>query len=253
MEAKKVKPPFVLNTINQSPKQAPINRENGAPWNQFIWVMDGKGEFKISGKTYILGVGDGMFMRHGVPHSYVKVGENLHTRYCTFFVSDDLIDYCIGDKEHVTFRIPDFLNRATDNLTFLARSNAPTLELSAAGYTFVTELFSAIMEDGDRIVSRVKGFLEERCGEPLTLDEIAEFAGLDRFALCRHFKKHHSRSVMNELNAIRIRKAKRLLRYSSENIETIGKLCGFESPAYFALRFKEAVGCSPSDYRLSTT
>ena len=251
MEKINRKLPFVLNTIGESPKQQPINRESGAVWNQFIWVREGQGIFNIAGNTHILGVGDGMFMRRDVPHSYTRVGNSLHTRYCTFFAPDGLIDYCIGDREYITFKIPDFLNRETDTLTFLARSNTPALELSAAGYTYVTELFSAITKNGDSVITKVKEFLENHCGEPLTLDDIAAVSGLDRFALCRYFKKHHKRSVMNELKTIRIRKAKRLLRYSSENIETIGRLCGFESPGYFALRFREECGCSPGEYRAS--
>jgi AraC-like DNA-binding protein len=105
------------------------------------------------------------------------------------------------------------------------------------------------MKSNDNIISTVCEFLESHCKDPLTLDDIADASGLDRFALCRYFKKHHKRSVMDELKAIRIKKAKRLLLYSSQRIGEIGRLCGFESPSYFALRFREECGCSPAKYR----
>ena len=249
MEQLSLKLPFLLNTVSESPKQQPIDRPDGAPWNQFIWIKSGKGFFTVDGDPYILSEGEGIFMRHGVQQSYSRIGDTLHTKYCTFFSPDSLVDYCIGNKRYVTFEAPDFLNRETDILRKLARSNASTLELSAAGYTYVTELFSAITKNCDDIISKVCCFLEDNCAKPLTLDDIAAVAGLDRFALCRYFKKHHKRSVMDELKAIRIKKAKRLLLYSTESIGEIGRLCGFESPSYFTLRFREECGCSPAKYR----
>ena len=249
MEQFDLKLPFLLNTISESPKQQPIDRPNGAKWNQFIWVKSGKGFFTVDGDSYILGEGEGIFMRHGVQQSYSRIGDTLHTKYCTFFSPDSLVDYCIGDKRYVTFEAPDFLNRETDILRNLARSNASTLELSAAGYTYVTELFSSIIKNRDSIISKVCCFLEVYCAEPLTLDVAAAVAGLDRFSLCRYFKKHHKRSVMDELKTIRIKKAKRLLLYSTESVAEIGRLCGFESPSYFTLCFRKECGCSPQKYR----
>lgn len=241
--------PFILNTIGECPKQSNMVREVGPAWNQFIWIRSGEGRFDIAGDTVYLGEGQGMFMRCRVPHSYARAGDSFHTCFFTFFSSDNLIDYCIGDKAYIVFDVPDFLERETAMLTSLARANASTLELSAAGYTYVTELFAAITKSDDDLVARVREYLEKNCDVQLTLDEIAAAVGLDRFALCRYFKKNHKRSVMEELNSIRIKKAKRLLRYSSENIENIGHLCGFDSPSYFALRFREESGCSPTEYR----
>jgi len=243
--------PFVLNTIGECQKQQAMVREIGPAWNQFIWVKSGEGRFNIAGDTVYLGEGKGMFMRCRVPHSYARSGSSFHTVYFTFFSSDNLIDYTIGDASYLVFDVPDFLENETAMLTALARSSATTLELSATGYTYVTELFAAITKNGDSVINRVRELMENRCDLPLTLDEIAAKADMDKYALCRYFKKHHSKSVMDELKSIRIKKAKRLLRYSSDSIEAIGIACGFSSPSYFALRFREECGCSPTEYRNS--
>ena len=55
--------------------------------------------------------------------------------------------------------------------------------------------------------------------------------------------------TMDELKQIRISHAKQLLRYSSDSVEEIGKKCGFDSPSYFALRFREITGRTPLEYR----
>lgn len=241
--------PFILNTIGESPRQGTVNRAPGPAWNQFLWIKRGEGKFHIDGDTVILGEGQGMFMREGIPHRYAPLSSTFHTAFCTFFATPNLVEYCIGDKAYLVFDVPDFLDRETTMLTQFARNNPSTLERSAAGYTYVTELFAAITKNSDDIITTVREFLENRCGEPLTLDDIAAVSGLDRFALCRYFKKHHKRSVMDELKVIRIKKAKRLLRYSSESIEEIGKQCGFLSASYFAMRFREECGCTPGEYR----
>ena len=239
--------PFVLNTIGESPRQNPIEREEGPTWNQFIWVKAGTGIFRIGSDTFTLEPGQGVFMRNGIPHAYE--GENLHTCWCTFFSSENLIDYVIGQRSYLLFDVPDFLEKETRALSSYARGNSSMLALSAAGYTYVTELFAAITGSDDTVIGQVREYLEKNYMNPVTLDDVAESVGLDRFALCRYFSAHHSCSVMEELKRIRISRAKRLLRYSSDSVESIGRLCGFESPSYFSMRFREECGCTPVEYR----
>ena len=54
---------------------------------------------------------------------------------------------------------------------------------------------------------------------------------------------------MDALLSVRISKAKRMLRYGNDNVEEIGKKCGFESPSYFCKRFRAIVGVTPLQYR----
>ena len=241
--------PFILNTIGETGREHTVCRDPGPAWNQFIWVKEGEGKFDIAGSSHIIGAGQGMFMKNGIPHRYSPKSDVFHTSWCTFFAAPSLVEYCIGDKPYIIFDVPDFLEKETEMLTALARSSASTLELSSAGYAYVTSLFAAITTNTDSVISNVNEYLENNCHLPLTLDEISDAVGLNRFSLCRYFKKHHIRSVMDELLHIRIKKAKRLLRYSHENIESVGKLCGFDSPSYFSMRFREECGCSPSEYK----
>ena len=69
------------------------------------------------------------------------------------------------------------------------------------------------------------------------------------FAFCRYYVRERGVTVMEDLFRIRIAKAKRLLRYSDESVESVGRACGFESPSYFSKRIRKAVGCTPVEYR----
>ena len=242
--------PFKLCSIGETLKENPIARRSGPSWNQIIWVKRGKGHFHIGDEEFILNEGEGAFMRHGIPHSYRAIGDAFHTGWVTFESDDGLINYVFGDKTYHVFKCPDFLETETETLLTQARTaETNNLLLSAAGYSYITELFDAIMKTPDEILDTVKKFLIENYDRPLTLDDIADKVGIDKFSLCRYFSKHHTASVMDELKLIRVSRAKQLLRYSSDSVEEIGKKCGFDSPSYFSLRFKEITGKSPLEYR----
>lgn len=247
MNTFKLSLPFELNTVSSGTKQNPIQRPEGAQWHQFIWVKAGTGTFRMRDESFQLGVGEGIFMRADVPCSYD--GEGLYTAWCAFFTTDHLIEYTIGEREYLLFRVPEYLDTATEELQTLARGNTTTLALSAAGYSYVTELFAVIKRNKNSLGTRVADYLYKHYSEPLTLDLIAEAVGLDRFSLCHRFKDERGISVIAELTAIRISKAKRMLRYTQEAVESVGRLVGFESASYFAKRFGETVGCSPREYR----
>ena len=249
MEKKKYRLPFILETIGETPRQSEINREEGLDAHQFIWVKKGAGRFVIDGKTHFLSENEGMFMRRNVAHSYCSEGGEFHTAWCTFNDGDYVVDYSIGNKTHVVFRVPEHIETEFKMLRDTAKSITTSYKVSAAGYSFVCDFFENITKNKDDVLGKAKEYMENNCHKPISLDEIADVTGLDRYALCRYFKKNSGKTVMEELLSIRINKAKRLLRYSSENIETVAMLCGFESSSYFSLKFRERCGCSPTEYR----
>ncbi len=239
--------PFILHTLGEVARQGPICRPLGVAWNQFIWLKNGSGTFRSGEESFTLRAGEGIFLRNSVPHSYE--GEEMHTCWCTFYAAENLLDYVMGDRAYLLFRVPNFLDRETAALQQYVKEQSDLLACSAAGYSYVTELFGAITKNADPIISRVREFMKQHYAEPLTLDGIAAQTGQDRYALCHYFQKNHPRSVMEELDHIRISFAKRMLRFSSDPIERIAASCGFESPSYFSYRFKKACGCTPRSYR----
>ena len=245
--------PFVLNTIGYSEHQTPVDRRVGPSWHQFIWIKRGVGDFFADGKKLTLKEGEGIFLHGDHPHAYRKsedAKDEFFTVWFTFFCDETLLDYTIGDKKYLVFRVPDFLPSETEQLRLLAKGDSTTLSLSAAGYSLVCELFEAITKQkGDRVIATVKEYLSKNYASVITLDEVAAAVNMDKYALCRYFRKNHKRSVMDELLKIRISKAKRMLRYTQESITSVSRSCGFENPCYFAKRFSESVGKSPSRYR----
>jgi AraC-like DNA-binding protein len=92
-------------------------------------------------------------------------------------------------------------------------------------------------------------FIDTHSDEKLTLDDIAEHAGMSRFHFCRSFRKMTGFSPMEYLNRVRIDKAAALLRENKMDITDVALTAGFDDPAYFCRLFKKMNGTSPSGFR----
>ncbi len=237
--------PFVLNTVGEA-RQKPLVRPEGNSFHQFIWVRGGCGSFRLREEYFTLGVGEGAFIRAGVPHSYE--GEDLQTMWLTFNGAEGLLDFC-GTGDYFTFHIPSWLNKANEGLMRELTHTTSIVARSGKGYTLVTELLDAIFAERASAMQYVRQYLESHYAEPLSLDDIAAVAGLDRYVLCRRYQAEFHCSVIVDLCRVRVAKAKQFLRYSGEPVEEVGRLCGFQSPSYFAKRFREETGRTPREYR----
>lgn len=238
--------PFVLTSIGSNRQQDAVSRPRGFNSHHFLWIEEGVGHFCVDGKTFDLHAGEGIFLRDHVPHSYH--GADFHTAWFTFTMTKEMLDH-IGLPDFMRFEVPAFLDREFRQLFRFSTSSSTMLTRSAAGYTLFCELASAILSPKDSVAVRIEQLLECRYAEPLTLDVIAASVGMDRFSLCHYFAAETGKTVMDRLLHIRIEKAKRFLKYSNDPIKKIGEMCGFESSSYFGKRFRETVGCTPSEYR----
>ena len=238
--------PFVLMTLRNSGAQPPVDRPRGLNHHQILWVTKGICTYRVDGKTFVLSEGEGIYMRPHVPHRYE--GTDLSTAWCTFAVADAVLDF-LGVGDYLHFQAPASLNRDTEDLLRLSLGDSTVLDRSAAGYRYVTDFFTKVLEKEESFSSRVARILERRYSEPLTLTDIADEMRTDKYTLCRLYKQEAGITVMEELMRIRIEKAKLFLTYNTVSVGEIGNLCGFESPSYFGKCFRQSVGCTPVEYR----
>lgn len=240
--------PIVAATIGHLDMQSGLERKDGWELNQFIWVTEGEGVFKVQNKTFRLRKGQGLFTKKGIPHGYAPSGDSFSTSWVTFLNGDTIMKLYNFDDWFV-FDVPDFLESSRKQL-FLVCNTTKTLTLrSAHGYMWITELMDAISTHEISFSERIYHFLEKNCSKPITLKEIAEEIGTDKFTLCKHYRRETGETVMDTLKSIRIRHAKRMLSYGIESISEIGKQCGYEDVSYFIKIFREKTGITPLKYR----
>jgi AraC-like DNA-binding protein len=95
-----------------------------------------------------------------------------------------------------------------------------------------------------------KGWMEKEYMRPLTMDQVAGIAMLNSEHFLRLFKRAFGITPHQHLIAVRIERAKILLRHSTDSIASVCGQIGFESLSSFSGLFKERVGLSPGRYRM---
>lgn len=98
----------------------------------------------------------------------------------------------------------------------------------------------------DRTLIRAVELMRAHTEEPLSAEALAERLGVSTRRLERLFSRHLGTSPGRYYLALRLEKARYLLRQTERGIQEIGLLCGFTSPAHFSRRYKEAYGVAPS-------
>lgn len=99
-------------------------------------------------------------------------------------------------------------------------------------------------------VAKILSFIERHYSENITLSNIAETVNLSERETLRCFRKVIGESPIQYLLKYRlIQSASTLIRYPDKKISVVAEECGFDSPAYFAKKFKEFYLCTPREYR----
>ncbi|EQB16358.1 GlxA family transcriptional regulator [Novosphingobium lindaniclasticum] len=100
--------------------------------------------------------------------------------------------------------------------------------------------------------NRLPGVLEwalERISEALTVDMLADVAGMSRRSFTRHFREATGLTVTQWLNAQRLTKAQQLLETTQLPVEHVAYAAGFGTPLSMRQQFALQLGTSPSTYR----
>lgn len=95
----------------------------------------------------------------------------------------------------------------------------------------------------------VKVYLDEHYAEKIILDNLASVFYMDKYYLTKCFKEEYGLTISQYLLQVRITRAKQMLRFTDEKVETIGIMCGIGAANYFSRTFKKIEGMSPSEYR----
>lgn len=110
-----------------------------------------------------------------------------------------------------------------------------------------------ILAVADPGVTRAISFIWEHLQWPITVQDVAEEAGVPHRTLARNFKKCLGRSINEELRRKRLERGSELLRESTMPVSQITKAVGFNSKAYFHKSFLEEYGLTPNEFRTRAT
>lgn len=99
------------------------------------------------------------------------------------------------------------------------------------------------------IITKVCDYVEQNMEKDISLEQVAEFAGVSSFYLSKLFKEEKGVTFINFLTDCRLDKAQKLLKDNSISIKEITAVVGYNDQNYFSRLFKNKFGISPTEFR----
>ena len=95
----------------------------------------------------------------------------------------------------------------------------------------------------------LRQYIQEHFTERLTVPMLARLCHCSESYISHMFRRQNGVNLNAYINRLRLEHSRRLLRDTRLSIRDVSVQCGFESPAYFSLLFRERFGRTPSAYR----
>ena len=116
-------------------------------------------------------------------------------------------------------------------------------------YLTLTQDFSSDNQHINPAIEKIIDFSFKRYLTPITLEQVAEVAGMSIPTFCRFFKKNIKKTYFDFIQDLRVSHACKLLTNSNQPIMEICYESGYNSWAHFSKQFKHVKKMTPSQYR----
>jgi LacI family transcriptional regulator len=113
----------------------------------------------------------------------------------------------------------------------------------------ITRQSTDLVAVNDCDVAAALRFIYREYGNSLSVADVADAVAMSRRGLEKRFRKTLGRTILEEIQLVRIERAKRLLLETSHPVAKVAKLAGFGTTNYFVRFFRQRVGQSPSEFR----
>ncbi|MCI5695897.1 MAG: AraC family transcriptional regulator [Treponema sp.] len=241
---------------------------------EIIHVVEGRYKMILGGSKIILNKDDYCIIQDGVLHGddeniesckYESIVFNYNLIRIKNFAQDSFLND-IAEHRVVLNRIirfdDHFIKREVDYLFDSLKKQDSGFELRTTGLLFC--LFGYIKQkqlysEDEKVLDKNKirteqmktvlKLISENYNQQITLEDMAEKAGMSPKYFCRVFKETTHRTPIEYLNAYRVDQACSLLRSSDESLINISLNCGFNDFSYFIKIFKKYKGMTPHKYR----
>ena len=257
----------------------------GVPWHwhpffEIDLVTEGEAEYRTTQEKLTLKAGDIIFFNSNILHTVTAEGnKGEYSLYAHLFN----VHYIAGNYESLLaekYVNPVIRNKSIEIMTVRPDEevyeeikkhfiNAVEFNKKAEfGHEFkvrneIDNIWMLLLQKFDRIptkysdsdpteIERVKKmilYIQNNFSDNLSLEKIAAEAGISIRECTRCFRRNISVSPMKYLNDYRIQMAAQMLLQEAESIMTISEKCGFSSMSYFGKVFKEAMNCTPREFR----
>ncbi len=235
--------------------------------HSFWLIVKGRGHFTINGTRYPAEPGKlfffqpGMIVKRETEHEHPL--EYCFVRFHYMAVYEEKEQWVTGPQEEYPFpfggmysvhNVPQLLGLMDQLVTLWKRRghmNAMRRNITLHEFflALLTDLRAQkIAGDTTAAIELTQDYMISHYKDPLTLEQLAQIAGLSVSHYSRLFKKVIGYSPIDYLNHLRMDRAKELLVLSDYRLKAIAGSVGFTDEFYFSRLFKKLVGVPPREY-----
>lgn len=234
---------------------------------ELITVLTGSFELSLDGKKFELLPGDCAWIGDGVIHGGIP--DNCIYECVVFDLGTFMNDSPICAKSSAKFLSSEngftCVMKNGTSLASLADRIFEAMEKEQEGYEWITvglmwQLMGMLLSTHEQTLSitnrgqigklkNVLTYIKDNYNNPITLEELANVAGMSPRYFCRAFSQLTGRTPIAYLNYYRIELACERLLMTDESITDIGFSCGFNDASYFSKVFLKEKGITPSQYQ----
>jgi AraC-like DNA-binding protein len=234
-------------------------RRDHHPDHLVIYCVEGRGAVTVAGKRWPVAAGDMVVLPSGQAHEYrahrsepwtiywMHLGGELTGEYLTS-ISDDGPVVHLGFHERLLTEFRDLLALPESGFTRPAFIHAANLCKSLLSYAALLRQRGEQRRD-DLDLEALHSWMHEHLSERLSLDQLADTAGLSRYHFVRRYREHTGQTPMQAFLHMKVSRACYLLELSDLSVAEVAARFGYEDPYYFSRLFKKTVGISPARYR----
>jgi LacI family transcriptional regulator len=176
-----------------------------------------------------------------VPQQVAIIGVDNDTRACR--MANPPLSSIDHSAREVGFQAAQLLN------DLMAGQHAPDEPIYVQPRAIVTRQSTNTLAIENPNVARAVRFIHDRFPEGIAPKDVVAAIPMARRTLETAFRRSLGRTILDEIQRVRIDRVKHLLRETDMAMPEICELTGFRCPSRLSKAFKNAVGIPPSQYR----
>jgi YesN/AraC family two-component response regulator len=241
---------------------------------ELSYILKGSGTRVLGNTVEIFTTGEVIFIPPNIPHGWYfdefDHDEEGKIENITIIFDLKLLDqFAVGFPETASFigKLKEYsqalkfegktLKSIQKIMTQMVRQN--DMEQLASLLILFTEIADAEelrvvsnfkkQNKGAEKMQEVSRFMVHNSHRKISLDEVAQYVGMNRSSFCTFYKREKGKSFFSALNEYRIDCSCVMLRETTKPIADICFAVGFDDIPYYNRTFKKLKGQSPKDYR----
>ncbi len=242
-----------------------IQKDKGCDYAMLVYCTDGKGWYRINGKTYEVKANEYILIPPGIPYAFGADNTQPWTIYWLHFQGKLTPHFLpaypnpkpIQPEEHSRLQDRIRLFEEIYNCFSMGYSKEYMAYASLCLYQLLASFIflepyryiNVLPGKASSFSSKVIRYMQENTRQNLTLEQLAAYFKYSPAHFSLLFRKETGVSPIHYFIRLKIQKACQYIELTDLKISDISTRLGFDEHAYFSRLFTKVMGISPSAYR----